>query len=404
VKFWHLLKEASLAVLDNLFYWLSFLIPKDKNLWAFGSMFGAGYADNSKYFFEYICKYHPEVRVVWFSARSDVVDEVRRKGYEAYRFYSPVGIVLALRAGAGFISHSGVRDIRPFVFTPSTVLVNLWHGIPLKKIALDNKVSDVRNKPLFQPLQWLSCVLCRGFRRQADLLTAASEEDRRNFSTAFTYPLDKIKITGYPLNDVFFSSSKQKLNKEKKGIYVPTFRGKENSSFDFFEQFGFDIEAADKFLASLNVTLYLKLHHFNYPSPEIQRSIQNANNIKFYPKLDVYEELPEFDFLITDFSSIYFDFLLVGKPIIFAPFDRDGFEGNVRQLYYDYAEVTPGPKAQNWPELLDCIADVTKNPARFFSQVTSTCKRFHRYADGGNSSRVYKEVALLIKHKKDSEC
>jgi hypothetical protein len=109
VKFWHLLKEASLAVLDNLFYWLSFLIPKDKNLWIFGSMFGAGYADNSKYFFEYIRKYHPEVRAVWFSACSDSVDEVRRKGYEAYRFYSPAGILIALRAGAGFISHSGVR-------------------------------------------------------------------------------------------------------------------------------------------------------------------------------------------------------------------------------------------------------------------------------------------------------
>lgn len=397
LKFLHLLKESFLTVLDNLFYFLSFLIRKDKNLWLFGSMFGNGYADNSKYFFKYICTNYPEIRAIWYSANADVVTSLRQQGYEAYRFYQPRGIVLALRAKVAVVSHSLVRDIRPFAFTPAVVLVNLWHGIPLKKIALDDKVSELRNKAILQPLQWLSRLLCPGFRRQADVLIAASAEDQRHFSTAFAFPSEKISITGYPRNDVFFRSrAADETARMKKGIYVPTFRGKENSSFDFFAQFGFNVAAVDQRLAELNVRLYLKLHHFNFPSREIQQAIRAAKNIFFYEKLDAYEDLPDFDFLITDFSSIYFDFLLADKPIIFAPFDKPGFESGVRQLYYDYDEVTPGPKAQSWPQVLECIAEVLQNAQPYAEKLNRTRARFHRYVDGHSCERVYDEVQSLL--------
>ena len=397
MKFWHLLKEASLAVLDNLFYFLSFLLPKDRNLWIFGSMFGSGYADNSKYFFEYICKNYPEIRAVWFSARVDVVAGLRKKGYEAYSFYEPRGVALAMHAGAAFFSHSSVRDIRPFVFTPSSVLVNLWHGIPLKKIALDDNVSEVRNKTFWRPVKWLSEVLCPGFRRQPDLLIAASKEDQRHFSSAFAFPVNKIKITGYPRNDVFLASEKcVRREGAIKGIYVPTFRGKENSSFDFFEQFGFDVPFVDQRLGELNAQLYLKLHHFNFPSQQIQKRIRQADNIFFYDGLDIYEELTDFDFLMTDFSSIYFDFLLTGKPIIFTPFDKDGFEKAVRRLYYDYDEVTPGPHAHNWLQVMESISEIVAHPDWYKEPLDETRKRFHKFSDSKSCERVYQEVVSLL--------
>lgn len=403
MKFWHLLKETSLSVFDNLFYFLSFFVPKDKNLWVFGSMFGAGYADNSKYFFEYIIKEHPEVRAVWFSGKADVVCALRLKGFEAYRFYDPKGIWVAMRAGVAFISHSAVRDIRPFVFTSASIFVNLWHGIPLKRIALDDNVSEVRNKPFFQLFKWLAQVLCPGFRRQADLFTAASIEDQRNFASAFAFPIDKLKITGYPRNDVLLKPQSSQPGDTvveggvKKGIYVPTFRSKENTSFDFFDQFGFCVEEVDRSLGELRVKLYLKLHHFNIPSAEIKNSILGAENIFFYEKLDIYEELSDFDFLITDFSSIYFDFLLLERPIIFAPFDMSGFEDGVRQLYYDYAEVTPGPKAYSWPEVIKCIEEVMQKPDTYSAQVQQTKNRFHAFVDDRSSARVYREVISLLK-------
>jgi len=399
VKLLHLLKEAALAVFDNVFYFLSFFIPKENNVWAFGSMFGRGYADNSKYFFEHICEHHPDIRAIWFSGNSDVVFSLKDQGYEAYRFYDVKGILLAMRARVGFISHSNVRDIRPFIFTPATVLVNLWHGVPLKRIALDDNVFEVRNKSYFQIVNWLSQLLCPGFRRQPDLLTAASTEDQNSFSTAFNIPVTKIKITGYPRNDVLLRHHDNPSNgsSAKKGLYVPTFRGKENTSFDFFVQFGFDTERIDSFLAGLDAQLYLKLHHFNFPSDRIKRSIESAENIFFYEDVDIYGELNKFDFLITDFSSIYFDYLLLERPIIFAAFDRTDFESSVRQLYYDYSEVTPGPKVQNWSELMDAIAKVLQFPEEFSADLGAMRKKFHRYKDDKSSERVYAEVNALFK-------
>ena len=361
-------------------------------------MFGDKYADNSKYLFEYINSHHPEIRAVWFSGNPETVTFLKNKGFEAYRFYDPVGVFLALRAKVGFISHSVIRDIRPFVFTSNTVLVNLWHGIPLKRIALDDNVSELRNKPSFLPFQRISQLLCPAFRRQSDLLIAASSEDQKNFSTAFNYPLEQIVITGYPRNDVIFSNASKQVDASvvKKGIYVPTFRGKEGSNFDFFDQFGFDVEFVDRSLSALNTHLYLKLHHFNLPTTEMQLLIHSAKNIFFYDEVDIYDDFSSFDFLITDFSSIYFDFLLLERPIIFAPFDMAEFEGTVRQLYYNYAEVTPGPKAQNWLEIMQCIEKVLNCPEEYSAGLESTKERFHRYADGASSRRVYDEVMSLL--------
>ena len=394
MKLLHLLKEAALAVFDNVFYFLSFFIPKEKNIWAFGSMFGREYADNSKYFFEHICEHHSDIRAIWFSDNPAVVVLLRDQGREAYRFYDVKGILLAMRARVGFISHSNVRDIRPFIFTPATLLVNLWHGIPLKKIALDDNVFEVRNKSYFRIFNWLSQLLCPGFRRQPDLLTAASSEDQGNFCTAFNIPITKIKITGYPRNDALFRNRDTRSNglAVKKGLYAPTFRGKENTNFDFFVQFGFDARRVDRFLSRLNVQLYLKLHHFNFPSDHIRNLIESTENVLFYEGVDIYGDLNKFDFLITDFSSIYFDYLLLERPIIFAAFDSAGFERSVRQLYYDYSAVTPGPKVHNWPELMDAIARVLKCPEEFSAELGAMRKKFHRYADDKSSERVYAEV------------
>lgn len=395
MKFWALVREGALAALDNLFYWVAFLFKKDEHLWVFGSMFGNGYADNSKYFFEYVRKEHPGIRSVWFSGNRSVVAELRQVGAEAYRFYDPRGIALLLKARVAVVSHSQVRDIRPFMFASSTCLVNLWHGIPLKKIALDDKVAEVRNRPLMAPLGWLSRFVWPGFRRQPDLLTAASEEDRRNFSSAFALPVEKIKITGYPRNDLFFKTQGlvAKVRPIRRGIYVPTFRGKEGSSFDFFSRFGFDIEQIDSRLAKLGVELCLKLHHFNYPADEIVRSIHRARQIYFYTGQDIYQDLPDFDFLVTDFSSIYFDYILTGQPVIFAPFDQAGYEQSGRQLYYEYEEVTPGPKATCWPEVLDCIKVLVSEPLRYEEPVRQIRERFQTFNDGHNSDRVYQLIA-----------
>ncbi|MDH3999316.1 MAG: CDP-glycerol glycerophosphotransferase family protein [Desulfuromonadales bacterium] len=389
-----LIKEAFLSIFDGLFYLFSCFVPKSPMLWVFGSMFGGKYADNSKYFFEFVVKSCPDIRPVWITGSKEVATALAADGREVYLFYSLRGIWLSMRAGVGMISHSVVRDIRPFVLNRKAVLVNLWHGIPLKKIAKDDDVSDLRNKKFFTWLQWLAKLLCPGFARSYDLVIACSQEDRRSFGSAFATPLERIRVTGYPRNDRMFQAAPvTPLCKGKKvGIYMPTFRGQEGGSFDFFEQFGFDVDVVNATLERLEVHLYLKLHHFNLPDEAIIKAIDAASSLSFYSGDDVYEDLSAIDFLVTDYSSIYFDYLLLNKPVIFAPFDFEDYVRANRAFYYNYDEVTPGPKAMNWNEVCCAIENAITNPQEYASVRESVRNRFHAHCDGGSSQRVVGEV------------
>lgn len=180
------------------------------------------------------------------------------------------------------------------------------------------------------------------------------------------------------------------------GIYMPTFRGQEGTRYDFFEQFGFDAVAVNACLEQLDAHLYLKLHHFNTPNERILEAIATVPRISFFPGADIYEEMAQIDFLITDYSSIYFDYLLTGRPLIFAPFDVADFNMRTRTFYYDYAEVTPGPKANDWPELCACIREAIEQPERYMAQRQAVAERFHRFQDGESCRRVYAEVSRRL--------
>lgn len=98
-------------------YWFSFLMPRDRNIWLFGSTFGRRFADNPKYFYLYISQHKEEygIRPVWLSHNREVVGLLRKadggKGtYEAYYYHSLRGIWLALR-GKIYLFDNYSKDI-----------------------------------------------------------------------------------------------------------------------------------------------------------------------------------------------------------------------------------------------------------------------------------------------------
>ena len=104
------------------------------------------------------------------------------------------------------------------------------------------------------------------------------------------------------------------------------------------------------------------------------------------------------DFLITDYSSIFFDYLLLDKPIIFAPFDQEDYLKNDREFYYNYELVTPGIKAKDWDEVLERVKNLiycdnyTYNEERAFIK-----KMFHTFSDGNSSERVFQAIKIFSK-------
>ena len=112
---------------------------------------------------------------------------------------------------------------------------------------------------------------------------------------------------------------------------------------------------------------------------------------------DIYNKLQEFNFLITDYSSIYFDYLLLDRPIIFTPFDIKEYINQDREMYYLYDDVTPGPKAENWTQALKCIDQAFFSEDNFKDAREKICNRFHKFCDDNSSIRVYNEIENLIK-------
>ncbi|MEN8123382.1 MAG: CDP-glycerol glycerophosphotransferase family protein, partial [Bacteroidota bacterium] len=393
MKFWRLAKEVLLSVLGNVLYFLSFFIPKNEKLWVFGGLLGEGYNDNSKYFFEHLYKTKKDVEAVWITQNSDIVSQLREKGYKSYLGYSFKGCWIVMRAGAAVISHSRVRDLKPFTITSKVKFIQLWHGIPLKKIEFDDKVFFNKQSFVNQTGFFVMKILVPGFRRRFDMMIASSQEDRDNFSSAFQLGKHKIKITGYPRNDEIIASANRKSDTgtAKKILYVPTFRGVEKSDFNLFDKYHFDSQSINEFLKERKIFLYIKLHPYNKPSQNFFKKIKLCSNLVFYEENDIYNSLGAFDMLITDYSSIYFDYLLLNRPVIFTPFDYDEYVKKDREFYYKYDEVTPGPKARNWDDVVKYVSMFFDNPDEYNDFRKAIADKFHFYKDSDSSERVYKE-------------
>lgn len=125
-------------------YWVSFITPRSKKVWIFGSTFGKRFADNSRYFYLYINQFKKsEIRAIWISHDNKIVKFLKENGLEAYYYRSLKGIYYCLR-GYVYIFDNYSKDIS-FWLSGGAVKVNLWHGSGNKKTNYDNKFDRVRH-------------------------------------------------------------------------------------------------------------------------------------------------------------------------------------------------------------------------------------------------------------------
>jgi len=398
-QFLQKMSKIPLFCWGDLVYLVSHLVPKDKSLWVFGAWFGKKYADNSKYVFEYVNKNQPGIRAVWLAKTKDVVERIRRQGYRAYLAYSIKGYLLSMRAGVAIVSHSKAADLNGYAISSYTKVIQLWHGIPMKKIGFDDLIYTYRNSRNFfgRLINILQRLVFPFSTEHYALAIVTSVETKSILAKALRMNPERIRVTGYPRNDAFFRKRalrSENLNQKTiNGIYMPTFREDVGSAPDFFIRYGFDAKAIEAFLKERNICLSFKLHPANKPPSEIADQLEH---VKLLDIDDVYGMLQDFDFLATDYSSVYFDYLLTDKPIIFAPFDMEDYIKNDREFYYTYEDVTPGPKARNWDEVLHYIEEAVKYPEKYSEERKKTRKLFHKYTDGNNSRRVFETIRKEI--------
>lgn len=103
---------------------------------------------------------------------------------------------------------------------------------------------------------------------------------------------------------------------------------------------------------------------------------------------DVNILLPHLDILLTDYSSVYFDYLLLDRPIVFTPFDLQEYKNSSRELYEDYEDVTPGIKCKNWKEVEVALSELINGHDNYKLERSLVRAKHFSYVDNRNSMRV----------------
>lgn len=176
---------------------------------------------------------------------------------------------------------------------------------------------------------------------------------------------------------------------------MPTFRDWGNTADRVIP---IDWERLDRALQAHSGVLYCKLHPGDRAGlPDLSR----FSTIRLLPSsMDPYPLLRHTHALITDYSSIFFDYLLLDRPVVFYPYDLDAYRTRSRGLYDDYDAVTPGPKAYDAPGferlLTDLLSSYDAHLATHARERAAVRDRFFAYVDDRASDRLFSALLRRV--------
>ena len=352
-------------LISYICYPFSFLFIRRKNRVSFGS-YRNTFADNAKYLFIYCQKQRKDIDSAWLSLSVGTIQAVRSLGLTAYFTLSPKGLWYALTSKYWFYN-SYSSDIM-FGLSGGAICVNLWHGVGLKRTEFnitsgtlaDRYVRKKFRERFYHP---------EAFKRPDWLLTSTPFQTHM-FASAFRIDQSHCLELGYPRNELLTSpnnviqchinlyegdSTKKtvsliKDNKYTKVyIYMPTWR---DSQREIFVQ-SFDLAKMNALLQEQNSLLLLKPH--SNTIVDIDALQHNSNIILIDGKTDIYPILPYTDVLITDYSSILYDYILMdNKDVILYLYDYEEYVKD-RDFYYPFEENVVGKWVTNFEQLCNCI-------------------------------------------------
>ncbi|UGS26936.1 CDP-glycerol glycerophosphotransferase family protein [Microbacterium resistens] len=268
---------------------------------------------------------------------------------------------------------------RRFVRKDGQRVLQTWHGTPLKRLAL--------HRPGFHPRRMLAVL--REARRW-DVLLAQNPYAARVLRKAYAFLRRPIWVDGYPRNDALVTGDRDAVRRalgidedENVLLYAPTWRDDRAEMVDFV-----DPEA----LAEQTDSVVLVRGHSRTIRPGRDRNGARVVDVTGYP--DTSDLLLAADALITDYSSVMFDFSVTGKPMYFLVPDLEHYRGELRGFYFDLAARAPGPLVRTQAELVAALADLG-SVARHAEQYVTWRAQFNARDDGAAAARVVSRLLDL---------
>ncbi|APB35496.1 CDP-glycerol glycerophosphotransferase family protein [Heyndrickxia coagulans] len=270
------------------------------------------------------------------------------------------------------------------------VYINTWHGTPLKSMGFDIPGNPAQSQNVLR--NFLS----------ADYLLSPNEHTTKMYLDS--YKLEglydgKIIEEGYPRIDLTFHTNPNTVKKalkdagltvdfnKKNLLYAPTWKGKSVSKANNdVMQIISDMDRVEK-EAGNEYNVFVKVHPFLYPQaakyPELQSRL-----VPDY--MDTNELLAATDLLITDYSSIFFDYLVTGKPILFYTWDYDVYSEERGQ--YLKNEDLPGPLLFSVEQLIEAIQNIETVSQKYASNYQNLRSRFTNHEDGKVTERIVQYI------------
>jgi CDP-glycerol glycerophosphotransferase len=366
------------------------LLPARKYSIVFESFLGKQFSDNPRAIYEYMKEHYPEYKLYW-SVDPRFIDNFKDKGVNIVPRLS-IKWLLIMASAKYWVSNS-----RMPLWIPKpkhTVYLQTWHGTPLKKLAADmddvfmpgTNIENYKRNFLKESANW-------------DYLISPNPYSTEIFRRAFAFKKEMIE-SGYPRNDFLYNANNEKeilalkkkyqIPTDKKVIlYAPTWRDDQ-----YFEKgkYKFDLKLDLKHMQEQLGDQYIVLLRLHYLiANHIDVSEYKGFAFDFSHHEDIRELYMVSDLLITDYSSVFFDYANLKRPMIFFVYDIEDYRDRLRGFYFDFEEKAPGPLVKTTEEVIEEINKLEKNK-RLPKNFDEFYETFCSWEDGNATKRVVETV------------
>ncbi|NYF17283.1 CDP-glycerol glycerophosphotransferase [Microbacterium sp. AK009] len=381
---------------------VTLLVPRRSDLWVFGC--AVGIADGALALWEEAAV--PGRRAVWLTTSDGEDRQAAARGIPTARKTTLRGFWLTARAQVLVVTH-GFGDVNRYA-TGGAFVVQLWHGIPLKRIGLDSP-ETLRSSilPRSRAMRALIRAMYRGATRRIGLIPAASHLVRGRLESAFSLADERVPVTGEPRVDVLSQGTAEERRHRARDmlsatagsiegaarviLYAPTWR---DGAPDPAVPTAADWSGLADALEAQNAILLIRSHPLGAGEYAPSASTSRIRMLGSDLLRDVTPVLPGIDLLITDYSSLVFDAGLNRTPVLFLAPDVEEYAAR-RGFYGSFEEIAAGDLASDWTEIIRRLgAAITDGPerARMSDRSAQRSADVHAFRDGGNTARVYRAI------------
>ena len=387
------MKTMLLTLLAYLRYEFS---RKDKYTIVFSGYNNLKYNFNSKYLFEYYLSHKGEYKLYFIIDNDQLRDQLNEQ-------IGPYFITSKTMAGLKTIFKafvwitSGGMPVRIPMANRDRVVVNLWHGVPFKAIGLMNGENS-----------WFQNFCIKHIYSKYDSITATSSHFAKIMAQSFNVDDSKVKILGHPWSDSLWKDNDKcaLLNglfdlpyeissADKIVLYAPTWRANVNTRIFPFDDFS--LEALEDYLEQNKMVICLRTHQLDANNIEAYRNCRRILILNEDKVSDIMEVLNAFDILISDYSGLMFDYLLLDRPLILLPYDKEEYL-STRRLTVKFEEIEMIPSPTNFSEFLSTLT-VAANQTTPPEKQTNFKNLCHLHQDADSCRRHHEAIQEMIEQK-----